>query len=95
MRQAGKRSDNGNASRICYTGIPLRAFWRLTTLEEGLRPAAERLHTTPPNLCKQAQKFQERFQLHLYRKRLDNRITPTKTGTAFIAIARGVLEARD
>jgi DNA-binding transcriptional LysR family regulator len=63
--------------------------------QEGLRPAAENLHTTPPNLCKQALEFQERFQLHLYRKRRDNRIAPTKTGTAFIAIARSLLEARD
>jgi DNA-binding transcriptional LysR family regulator len=63
--------------------------------QEGLRPAADHLHTTPPNLCKQALEFQERFQLRLYRKRRDNRIKPTKTGTAFIAIARSLLEARD
>lgn len=64
-------------------------------LLESLRSAADHLHTTPPNLCKQALEFQERFHLRLYRKRRDNRIVPTKTGIAFIAIARSLLEARD
>lgn len=64
-------------------------------LEEGFRPAADNLHTTAPNLYKQAQEFQEQFHLRLYRKLRDNRLKRTKTGTAFIAIARGLLEARD
>jgi len=64
-------------------------------LQESLRSAADHLNTTPPNLCKQALEFQERFHLRLYQKRRDNRIVPTKTGIAFIAIARRLLEARD
>jgi DNA-binding transcriptional LysR family regulator len=64
-------------------------------VQESLRSAADHLHTTSPNLCKQAQEFQEHFHLRLYRKLRDNRITRTKTGTACIAIARGLLEHRD
>jgi len=40
-------------------------------LQEGFRPAAENLHTTPPNLCRQAQEFQEdaiRLCLHFPRQ---------------------------
>jgi DNA-binding transcriptional LysR family regulator len=64
-------------------------------VQEGFRPAAENLYTTPPNLCKQAQEFQEQFHLRLYRKLRDNRIARTKTGTALIPIARSLLEHRD
>jgi DNA-binding transcriptional LysR family regulator len=64
-------------------------------LQEGFRPAAENLHTTPPNLCRQAQEFQEHFRVRLYRKLRDNRIARTKTGTACISIARELLEHRD
>jgi DNA-binding transcriptional LysR family regulator len=62
---------------------------------EGLRAAAEWLHTSPPNLSTQANEFQERFHIHLYQRRADNRISLTKTGVAFRAMARGLLEARD
>ena len=33
--------------------------------QESLRSAAENLHTTSPNICKQAQEFQEHFHLCL------------------------------
>src|SRR5664279_18887 len=63
--------------------------------QESLRSAADHLHTTSPNICKQAQEFQEHFHLRLYQKLRDNRIRRTKTGTACIAIARELLQHRD
>ena len=40
----------------------------------GVRAAAECLHTSPPNLCTQANQFQEHYHIRLYEKRPDNRI---------------------
>ena len=63
--------------------------------QESLRSAAEILHTTAPNICKQMQEFQEHFHLCLYRRLRDNRIKRTKSGTGSIPIVRDLLEHRD
>ena len=63
--------------------------------QESLRSAAEILHTTAPNICKQMQEFQGHFHLRLYRRLRDNRIARTKSGTASIPIVRDLLEHRD
>jgi DNA-binding transcriptional LysR family regulator len=74
-----------------------RHFLYLVTILEkgGLRPAAEYLHTSQPNLSVQARQFQEYASVSLYRKAKDGRIYPTETGLAFIPLAKSVLEARD
>jgi DNA-binding transcriptional LysR family regulator len=61
----------------------------------GVRAAAECLHTSPPNLCTQANQFQEHYNIRLYEKRPDNRILLTETGEAFRALAPSLLEALD
>ena len=62
---------------------------------KGFRAAAERLNTSQPSLSKQAKEFQEAFQIELFQKTKSGRIRLTPTGSAFIAIARDLLEARD
>lgn len=61
----------------------------------GFRAAAEYLHTAQPNLSAQAKQFQEHFGLELYKKSKDGHIQLTETGTAFLPIAQGLLDARD
>jgi DNA-binding transcriptional LysR family regulator len=61
----------------------------------GFRAAAEHLHTAQPNLSAQAKQFQEYFDLELYKKGKDGRISLTETGVAFRPIAQGLLEHRD
>src|SRR6266700_800623 len=74
-----------------------RHFLYLLTILEcgGIRPAAEILHTSSPNLCTQAKGFQEYFNIRLYEKGADNRLSPTRAGTALAPMARGLLQARD
>src|ERR1700739_4764489 len=61
----------------------------------GFRVAAEELHTSQPNLTVQARRFQDQASVRLFRKMKDGRICPTETGTAFITLARLVLEIRE
>jgi len=71
-------------------------LYLITILEKGgLRPAAEYLHTSQPNLSVQARQFQEYASVCLYRKAKNGHIYPTETGLAFIPLAKSVLEARD
>jgi DNA-binding transcriptional LysR family regulator len=71
-------------------------LYLITILEKGgLRPAAECLHTSQPNLSVQARQFQEYASVCLYRKAKNGHIYPTETGLAFIPLAKSVLEARD
>jgi DNA-binding transcriptional LysR family regulator len=74
-----------------------RHFLYLLTILEcgGIRPAAEILHTSPPNLCTQAKDFQEYLNIRLYEIGADNRLSPTRAGTALAPMARGLLLARD
>ncbi|WP_049780804.1 LysR family transcriptional regulator [Terriglobus saanensis] len=63
--------------------------------KQGFRSAAEHLHTSQPNLTVQARQFRENSSVKLYRKLKDGRIRPTETGTAFIELARSLLQMRD
>jgi DNA-binding transcriptional LysR family regulator len=74
-----------------------RHFLYLLTILEcgGIRPAAEILHTSSPNLSTQAKEFQEYFNVRLYEIGADNRLLPTRAGTALPPMARGLLLARD
>jgi DNA-binding transcriptional LysR family regulator len=74
-----------------------RHFLYLLTILEcgGIRPAAEVLHTSSPNLSTQAKEFQEYFNVRLFEIGADNRLLPTRAGTALPPMARGLLLARD
>jgi DNA-binding transcriptional LysR family regulator len=74
-----------------------RHFLYLLTILEcgGIRPAAEILHTSSPNLSTQAKDFQEYFNVRLYEIGADNRLLPTRAGMALAPMARGLLRARD
>ena len=68
----------------------------LTILEKrGFRAAAEELHTAQPNLSVQARQFQENASVQLFRKLKHGGIRPTETGTAFIVLARLLLDTLD
>lgn len=68
----------------------------LTILEKrGFRAAAEELHTAQPNLSVQARQFQENASVRLFRKLKHGGIRPTETGTAFMVLARLLLETLD
>jgi DNA-binding transcriptional LysR family regulator len=80
-----------------YDWAELRHFrYLLVILEkQGFRVAAEELHTSQPNLTVQARQFQENASVRLFRRMRNGRIRPTETGSAFIALARLLLETRD
>src|ERR1700761_544639 len=80
-----------------YEWAELRHFrYLLTILEKrGFRAAAEELHTAQPNLSVQARQFQENASVRLFRKLKNGGIRPTETGTAFIVLARLLLETVD
>jgi DNA-binding transcriptional LysR family regulator len=68
----------------------------LTILEcGGIRPAAEILHTSSPNLSTQAKEFQECLSIRLYEIGADNRLSPTQAGMALPPMAHALLLARD
>jgi DNA-binding transcriptional LysR family regulator len=62
---------------------------------KGLRSAAQHLHTTQPNLSRQARQFQENASVRLYEKAPNGRIEITNAGAAFEFMAKRLLEARD
>jgi DNA-binding transcriptional LysR family regulator len=62
---------------------------------KGLRPAAQQLHTTQPNLSRQARQFQEYASVRLYEKAPNGHIEITNAGVAFEFMAKHLLEARD
>jgi DNA-binding transcriptional LysR family regulator len=80
-----------------YDWAELRHFrYLLAILErQGFRVAAEQLHTSQPNLTVQARQFQQNASIRLFQKTRNGRIRPTETGTAFIPLARLLLETRD
>ena len=80
-----------------YDWAELRHFrYLLAILErQGFRAAAEKLHTSQPNLTVQARQFQENASIRLFQKTKSGRIRPTETGIAFISLARFLLETRD
>lgn len=80
-----------------YDWAEFRHFlYLLKVLEKGgFRVAAEELHTSQPNLSVQARRFQDRASVCLFRKLKNGQIRPTETGSAFIALARLVLEVRE
>jgi DNA-binding transcriptional LysR family regulator len=80
-----------------YDWAELRHFrYLLAILErEGFRVAAEQLHTSQPNLTVQAKQFQQNASIRLFQKMRNGRIRRTETGTAFISLARLLLETRD
>ena len=70
-------------------------LYLLRILEKGgFRVAAEELHTSQPNLSVQARWFQDHASIRLFYKMKNGRICPTETGTAFVALARLLLELR-
>jgi DNA-binding transcriptional LysR family regulator len=77
--------------------VEFRHFRYLLAVVEhkGFRAAAEHLRTAEPNLSVQARQFQEAFAIQLFRRGKAGRIQLTKTGAAFMPIARGLLDARD
>jgi DNA-binding transcriptional LysR family regulator len=80
-----------------YDWAEFRHFmYLLKVLEKGgFRIAAEELHTSQPNLTVQARRFQDQACIRLFRKSRNGQIRPTETGTAFIALARLILEVRE
>jgi len=80
-----------------YDWAEFRHFrYLLAILEKGgFRIAADELHTSQPNLTVQARQFQENASIRLFRKSKNGRISPTKTGRAFLALAPLLLEVRD
>ena len=80
-----------------YDWAEFRHFLYLLKILEkgGFRVAAEELHTSQPNLTVQARRFQDHASVRLFRKMKDGRICPTETGTAFVALARLLLELRE
>lgn len=80
-----------------YDWAEFRHFLYLLKILEkgGFRVAAEELHTSQPNLTVQARRFQDHAAVRLFRKSKSGQIRPTETGTAFITLARLVLEIRD
>ena len=80
-----------------YDWAEFRHFrYLLAVLEKrGFRAAAEDLRTSQPNLTVQARYFQENAGVRLFRRSKAGHIRPTETGTAFIALARYLLEVRD
>lgn len=80
-----------------YDWAEFRHFrYLLAILEKGgFRVAADELHTSQPNLTVQARQFQENASIRLFRKSKNGRISPTKTGRAFLALAPLLLEVRD
>lgn len=80
-----------------YDWAEFRHFLYLLKILEkgGFRVAAEELHTSQPNLSVQARRFQDNASICLFRKTKSGRICPTETGTAFIALARLLLELRE
>ena len=82
---------------LMYDWAEFRHFrYLLTILEkQGFRTAAEKLHTSQPNLTVQARQFQENASVRLFRRLKDGRIRPTESGVAFIELARSLLEMRE
>lgn len=80
-----------------YDWAEFRHFrYLLAILEKrGFRAAAEELHTTQPNLTRQARQFQESAGVRLFRKSRTGHIRPTESGIAFIGLARHLLEVKD
>ena len=80
-----------------YDWAEFRHFrYLLTILEkQGVRAAAEILHTAQPNLSVQARQFQENASVRLFRRTRSGRIRPTEAGIAFMGLARFLLETRD
>ncbi len=62
---------------------------------KGFRAAAESLNVAQPSLSKQAQDFQEAFQIRLFQRTRSGRTRLTPAGIAFIPIARDLLEVRN
>ena len=80
-----------------YDWAQFRHFrYLLVILEkQGLRVAADELHTSQPNLTVQARQFQEYSSVRLFRRTKSGRIRPTDAGLAFISFARLLLDTRD
>jgi len=80
-----------------YDWAEFRHFRYLLAIleEQGVRAAAEILHTAQPNLSVQARQFQENAAVRLFRRTRNGRIRPTEAGIAFMALARFLLETRD
>lgn len=80
-----------------YDWAEFRHFrYLLAILEKrGFRAAAEELHTSQPNLTVQARQFQDNAGVRLFRRSRAGHIRPTASGTAFVGLARHLLEVRD
>jgi DNA-binding transcriptional LysR family regulator len=60
--------------------------------QEGIRPAADRLNTSAPNLCTQANDFQDHFKVRLYEIGAGNSFILMEAGTALRAMTPGIFE---
>jgi DNA-binding transcriptional LysR family regulator len=80
-----------------YDWAEFRHFrYLLKILEKGgFRAAAEELYTSQPNLTVQARQFQDKAAVNLFRKLKNGQIRPTEAGTAFLLLARLLLEVRN
>ena len=80
-----------------YDLAEFRHFKYLLAIAEngGFRAAAQKLRVSQPALSKQAKEFQEFLNLILFRKTKSGRIRLTPVGSAFIPIARDLLQARE
>lgn len=80
-----------------YDWAEFRHFrYLLAILEkQGFRIAAEELHTSQPNLTVQARQFQENACVRLFRRAKNGRIRPTEAGSAFIILAKLLLDTRE
>lgn len=80
-----------------YDLAEFRHFKYLLAIAEngGFRAAAQKLRVSQPALSKQAKGFREFLNLTLFRKTKSGRTRPTPVGSAFIPIARDLLQARE
>ncbi len=79
-----------------YDLAEFRHFKYLLAIAEngGFRAAAQKLRVSQPALSKQAKEFQEYLNVSLFKKTKSGRIRLTTVGSAFIPIARDVLQVR-
>jgi len=80
-----------------YDWVEFRHFrYLLKILEKrGLRPAAEELFTSQPNLTVQARQFQDNVSVRLFHTTKSGQLIPTKAGVAFLSLGRNLLEFKD
>ena len=74
--------------------VELRHFRYILEIlkQQGIRPAADRLNTSAPNICAQAREFQDHLKVRLYEIGADHRFSRTTAGTALLAMGPVIFE---